>query len=114
MDKSSQNISHVLQRFGRPSWLSRYWIPITFIGYTSYVATAMWIMKKQDLFLWMRENIYNTMHRFLQEWVAKPLYQVYKTIRYDEDRIAIMNTESVHADLEVRRMNYFALCFSHL
>lgn len=100
MERSGQHISQVLRQFGRPSWLTRYWLPVTAICYTSYAATATFVVRRQDFLEWMME-VGHTTRKLVQDWLLKPLYNVYKTIRHDEGRIAIMNRESVHADLEV-------------
>jgi nuclear-control-of-ATPase protein 2 len=91
----------VLYKFGRPSLLTRYWLPILTIGYASYTMMTTFFIKRQTFFDMMLDFFY-TAQRFLKYWIVKPLQGVYKTIRYDEDRLSTMNTESVYADLEVR------------
>ncbi|RMJ21049.1 hypothetical protein PHISP_08080 [Aspergillus sp. HF37] len=83
---------------GRPSWLTRYWVPFAFGFFTASTFTKVWVSQRARVISWVMD-IGSTTVRFWGNWVVEPVEKLVKTIRHDEgSEIALMSKNSLEAD----------------
>lgn len=83
---------------GRPSWLTRYWVPFAFGFFTASTFTKVWVSQRARVISWVMD-IGSTTARFWGNWVVEPVEKLVKTIRHDEgSEIALMSKNSLEAD----------------
>lgn len=83
---------------GRPSHLTRYWIPLTFGFLTTNTFIKIWSSQRARLISWIMD-IGSTTIQFWGNWVVEPVEKLVKTIRHDEgSEIALMSKNSLEAD----------------
>lgn len=83
---------------GRPSHLTRYWLPLTFGFLTANTFIKIWASQRARLISWITD-IGSTTIRFWGNWVVEPVEKLIKTIRHDEgSEIALMSKNSLEAD----------------
>ena len=93
--EKSQNI---IQRYGRPSRLVRYWLPTVALILSSSTLLRIFVNRKAQIISWVRELGATTID-FWYNWIVGPVKKVIGTIRHDEgSEIAIMSKESLEGD----------------
>lgn len=90
--------NHIVERYGRPTRLVRYWIPATAILLSSTTLLRILVNRKAEFLTWVH-NLGTTTIDFWYNWVVEPVQKVVGTIRHDEDsEISIMSKESLKGD----------------
>ncbi|KAL8834035.1 MAG: hypothetical protein Q9170_003966, partial [Blastenia crenularia] len=88
----------LVTKYGRPSWVLRYWLPATAVLLSSSTLLRVAVNRKAELVTWIREFGGTTMD-FWNNWVVEPIRKLVGTIRHDKDaEIAIMSKESLQGD----------------
>lgn len=83
---------------GRPSLITRYWLPFALGFCTANTFIQIWISQRAKLLSWILD-IGSTSVRFWTNWVVEPIEKLVKTIRHDEgSEIALMSKNSLEAD----------------
>ena len=88
----------LVSEFGRPSRLTRYWIPGVLLLLSSSTLLRILVNRKAEITRWI-QDLGTTAIDFWNNWVVEPVRKVIGTIRHDEDsEIAIMSKESLQGD----------------
>lgn len=83
---------------GRPSRMTRYWLPVLTSALASSVSLRFLLHRQDEIFQWI-VNIGSTIIDFGSNWVIDPIQKLIGTIRHDEkSEIAIMSKNSLVAD----------------
>lgn len=83
---------------GRPSYVTRYWLPFAFGFFTANTFMKIWASQGAQIISWIMD-IGSTSVRFWRNWVVEPIEKLVKTIRHDEgSEIALMSKNSLEAD----------------
>ncbi|KAL9586351.1 MAG: hypothetical protein Q9212_000969 [Teloschistes hypoglaucus] len=94
--ESSSN--YIVERYGRPARLVRYWIPAAAIMLSSTTLLRILVNRKAEISTWVR-NLGTTIIGFWYNWVVEPVQKVIGTIRHDKNsEISIMSKESLEGD----------------
>ena len=84
--------------YGRPSSLTRYWLPATMLFLSSSTLLRIFFNRKAQVISWVRD-LGTTSIDFWYNWVVEPIKKIIGTIRHDKDsEIAIMSKESLKGD----------------
>lgn len=87
-----------VRRHGRPSLITRYWLPATAALLSASTVLKFVTSRKAELVTWLTE-LGMTAVDFWRNWVLQPVEQLIRTIRHDEQsQIAIMSRRSLVAD----------------
>lgn len=90
----------IIKLHGRPSWLTRYWLPATALLLSSTTILRILVNRQAEITTWIRE-LGATMVDFWANWVVEPTKKVIGTIRHSEDsEVALMSRKSLTADME--------------
>ncbi|KAF3193544.1 Nuclear control of ATPase protein 2 [Orbilia oligospora] len=90
----------ILRVNGRPSWVVRYWIPITAVFLSSGTLLRLLVNRQEAIQMWIREAG-ETAYEFWDNWVVDPIKRIISTIRTGEDQeVALMSRESLISDRE--------------
>ncbi|KAI9700640.1 MAG: Nuclear control of ATPase protein 2 [Candelina mexicana] len=90
--------SYLAKEYGRPSRLTRYWLPVTALLLSSSTLLRIFINRKAEIVTWVRE-LGTTVIDFWENWVVEPVKKVIGTIRHDKDsEVAIMSKGSLESD----------------
>ncbi|KAI9763574.1 MAG: Nuclear control of ATPase protein 2 [Candelina submexicana] len=90
--------SYLAKEYGRPSRLTRYWLPVTALLLSSSTLLRIFINRKAEIITWVRE-LGTTVIDFWENWVVEPVKKVIGTIRHDKDsEVAIMSKGSLESD----------------
>ncbi|RHZ81139.1 hypothetical protein Glove_123g50 [Diversispora epigaea] len=89
--------SRIMSLYGRPSILTRWWIPLTissiiFFNSRTYVSKEYFLPR----FQYAKTAVIN----FWSDWVWEPVKTMMNTIIHRERRLAIMSKDSLNSDLE--------------
>lgn len=89
---------HLVTKYGRPSRIIRYWLPVTALLLSSSTLLRIAVNRKAELVTWIRDVGATTID-FWNNWVVEPIRKLIGTIRHDKDtEIAIMSKESLKGD----------------
>ncbi|KAL8652457.1 MAG: hypothetical protein Q9210_002670 [Variospora velana] len=92
------NSKRLVSKYGRPSWIIRYWLPTLALLLSSSSLLRIAVNRKAELATWIRDLGATTVD-FWNNWVVEPVRKVVGTIRHDKDaEIAIMSKESLRGD----------------
>ena len=92
---ASQKLS---MSYGRPSWLTRYWLPASALLLSSSTLLRIFFNRQTEIVNFIRD-IGVTTRDFWYNWIVEPIKKVIGTIRHDKDsEVAIMSKESLHGD----------------
>ncbi len=95
-----QAMADVSRKNGRPSRLTRYWVPALALVISSSTILRIVVNHKQDIVRWI-QDLGVTARDFWFNWVVDPLRKIVSTIRHDStSEIAIMSRDSLKADRE--------------
>lgn len=85
----------------RPNWFQRNWFWV-FAGVTgaAVIMKGMMILDRERT-IQIASDLYQFSQNFIVEWVYKPMQEIWKTIRYSEERIAVTSAKSLTSDLNV-------------
>ena len=87
-----------IKTHGRPSLLTRYWLPFALGICTANTFMKIWVTQRARLVTWVMD-IGSTTVRFWTNWVVEPIEKLVKTIRHDEgSEIALMSKNSLATD----------------
>ena len=90
--------TQVIGTYGRPSIISRYWLPMSLCLFTSSTLLQIWASQRAKVINWVID-IGSTTVQFWRNWVVEPTEKLIKTIRHDEgSEIALMSKNSLEAD----------------
>ncbi|KAI9887634.1 MAG: Nuclear control of ATPase protein 2 [Watsoniomyces obsoletus] len=97
--REHQTASYRLARkYGRPSVIVRYWLPVTLSLAFSGTILGIISRKRAALGTWMVEAA-ETSFDFWTNWVVEPVRRIIGTIRHDEDsEVALMSKKSLEGD----------------
>ena len=83
---------------GRPSHITRYWLPVTAFILASGASLSLMYRHRAEVVTWIHD-FGATMRDFWYNWVYEPIKKTIGTIRHDKDsEIAIMSKESLEGD----------------
>lgn len=83
---------------GRPSYLVRYWLPVSIALVSSTTILRLVINRKEEILTWIRE-FGQTVIDFYTNWVLEPTKKVIGTIRHDDDsEVSILSKRSLESD----------------
>lgn len=86
--------------YGRPSRLTRYWLPTTVALLSSTTVLRILLNRKAEILTWI-QDFGSTIRDFWLNWVVEPTRKVVGTIRHDRSsEVAIMSKESLKGDRE--------------
>ena len=84
--------------YGRPSRLTRYWLPASALLLSSSTFLRIFFNRRTQIINFIRD-IGVTTRDFWYNWVVEPIKKVIGTIRHDKDsEVAIMSKESLRGD----------------
>ena len=84
--------------YGRPSRLTRYWLPATTLLLSSSTLLRIFFNRQTQIVNFVRD-IGVTTRDFWYNWVVEPIKKIIGTIRHDKDsEVAIMSKESLQGD----------------
>ncbi|CAI2167128.1 7691_t:CDS:2 [Funneliformis geosporum] len=89
-----EHSNRIISIYGRPSSLTRWWLPITISTVVVY-KTRNHLYEKQ----WIDE-VKSTIVNFWSDWIWEPIIRMMETIRHRERRLVIMGKDSLNSDLE--------------
>ena len=93
-----EDTKELASKYGKPSCLTRYWLPGALLFLSSSTLLRIFINRKAEIFQWM-QDVGTTTVDFWYNWVVEPVKKVVGTIRHDKDsEIAIMSKESLQGD----------------
>jgi nuclear-control-of-ATPase protein 2 len=94
----SANFSAAVRQHGRPSFLTRYWLPLSIAFVSSGTILRIAVNRKEEILTWIRE-FGQTVIDFWSNWVVEPSKKVIGTIRHDEgSEVSIMSKRSLESD----------------
>ncbi|OZJ06885.1 hypothetical protein BZG36_00236 [Bifiguratus adelaidae] len=110
---SSQSVQ-LLRLYGRPSYVTRYWLPCLSFYMASNLVIRYVVSRKQDIRLWIQEAI-RTANDFVVHWVYEPMERVWQTIRMKDNDLVLISKESLNSDWESleRMVTQFARDYYH-
>lgn len=86
------------ETFGRPSFLIRYWLPMTGLFFSLSTILKVLTKRRAELVTWIRDFGSTTID-FWYNWIVDPVRRLIGTIRHDEkSEVAIMSKSSLEAD----------------
>lgn len=93
-----RSMAIVTRQNGRPSRLTRYWLPAVTLLVSSSTILRLLVNRKQEILDWIRD-FGATTRDFWFNWVVEPVRKIIGTIRHDStSEIAIMSRDSLKAD----------------
>ncbi|KAF7712946.1 Uncharacterized protein PECH_002321 [Penicillium ucsense] len=94
----SSTMSTFVAAHGRPSRVTRYWIPVVMVLLSSSASLKFLARRQNEILEWIA-NFGATIIDFGSNWVVEPVRKLIGTIRHDEkSEIAIMSKNSLVAD----------------
>ncbi|KAJ5681525.1 uncharacterized protein N7477_001465 [Penicillium maclennaniae] len=98
LPKHKASMSIFIRDHGRPSRLTRYWLPVMTAVMSSSASLRLLLRRQDEIIQWI-VNIGATIVDFGSNWVVEPIHKLIGTIRHDEkSEIAIMSKNSLLAD----------------
>ncbi|KAG0638786.1 ATP synthase regulation protein NCA2-domain-containing protein [Tuber brumale] len=90
----------LISTHGRPSVITRYWLPATALLLSSSTVLRILVNRQAELKQWLQE-LGATAVDFWTNWVVEPVRKIIGTIRHEEDsEVALMSRSSLKADME--------------
>lgn len=90
----------IINTHGRPSKLTRYWLPATALLLSSTTILRILVNRQEEIKTWIME-LGATIVDFWANWVVEPTRKIIGTIRHSEDsEVALMSRKSLTADME--------------
>ncbi|OAA64253.1 nuclear control of ATP synthase 2 protein [Niveomyces insectorum RCEF 264] len=92
------NLDAVVNEYGRPPRLLRYWLPVGVLLLSSSTLLQVVAHRRADLTQWVRD-VGVTVRDFWFNWVIQPIAHVIGTVRRDANsEIALMSRDSLQSD----------------
>lgn len=86
----------ILADYQMPSFFGRWWPGVLLGGYYSVKA----IGNGRAIVAWFQDQVVETCKSLWANWIVKPLYQIYQTVRHDEQaQVALMAKQSLESDM---------------
>lgn len=86
----------LLEDYKRPGFFARWWPGLLVGSYYSAKAIGNW----QRILTWFQDQLLETSRSFWKNWIVKPIYSIYKTVRHDQDsQVALMTKQSLESDM---------------
>jgi nuclear-control-of-ATPase protein 2 len=95
-----EQYNKVLDVYGRPSLLTRYWAPLVLFYFGGNAAIKFSFRQKDNINLWLREAA-ETAQDFAVHWLWEPMLKVWETIRMKDQQLALLSKEGLRSDMEV-------------
>lgn len=96
--RHNHSASALSRKYGRPSKLVRYWIPVLALLFSSSTILRLLVNRQDDIINWIGD-LGTTTRDFWVNWVVDPVRKIIGTIRHDANsEIAIMSRDSLKAD----------------
>lgn len=90
----------LISTYGRPSIITRYWLPATALLLSSSAILRIFVSRQAELKQWLQE-LGATVVDFWANWVVEPIRKIIGTIRHGEDsEVALMSRSSLKTDME--------------
>lgn len=98
MPEEEQMMRNLVQSYGKPSRLTRYWVPGLVLFASSGALLRIFANRQQEIVQWVSE-LGETTIDFWYNWVVEPTKRLIGTIRHDENsELAIMSKDSLKSD----------------
>ncbi|MCJ1306813.1 Nuclear control of ATPase protein 2 [Agyrium rufum] len=98
MPAQSQKSKQLAQAYGRPSRVTRYWLPITVALLSSTTLLRIFFNRRTQIIAFIAD-IGTTVQDFWFNWVVTPVKKIIGTIKHDKDsEVAIMSKSSLEGD----------------
>ena len=89
-----------IKTHGRPSAMTRYWLPITVFLFSSTTLLQVFFSRRVQLQNWVTEAV-ETASDFWSNWILEPIGKIIGTIRHNENsEVALMSKGSLKGDRE--------------
>lgn len=96
----SETVKTLISTHGRPSILTRYWLPATAVLFSSTTLLRTLTRRRAALHTWLAE-LGATATDFYLNWVLAPIKKILGTIRHSSDsEVALMSRRSLAADMD--------------
>ncbi|CAM0140907.1 unnamed protein product [Umbelopsis sp. WA50703] len=94
-----QQYTRILELYGRPSWLTRYWAPLIVLYFGGNAAIKYAFRQKDNIIIWLNEAR-ETAQDFVVHWLWEPMLKVWDTIRMKDQQLALLSKEGLRSDME--------------
>ncbi|CEG64716.1 hypothetical protein RMATCC62417_01642 [Rhizopus microsporus] len=94
-----RHVAAVQESYGKPSRLTRYWIPAVLSYFLGQITLRYALNRKEDIVRCVGE-LGNTVHDFLINWVWEPVRKVWETIRLKDQQLRLLSKQGLQSDLE--------------
>ncbi|KAG2180838.1 hypothetical protein INT43_008417 [Umbelopsis isabellina] len=94
-----QQYTKILQLYGRPSWITRYWTPLIVLYFGGNAALKYAFRQKDNIKIWVNEAR-ETAQDFVVHWLWEPMLKVWDTIRMKDQQLALLSKEGLRSDME--------------
>jgi hypothetical protein len=101
--KCEEQYNKVIGIYGKPSFLTRYWAPITLLYFGGNAAIKYVSQQQDNIKIWFREAI-ETAQDFAIHWLWEPMLKVWDTIRMKDQQLALLSKEGLRSDMEVSNL----------
>ena len=92
------NLKVVVNDYGKPPRLLRYWLPAGVLLLSSSTLLRIISNRQEDILQWIRD-FGSTVRDFWFNWVIEPITKIIGTVRHDSNsEIAIMSRDSLRSD----------------
>ncbi|KAG1470962.1 hypothetical protein G6F56_002391 [Rhizopus delemar] len=92
------HLSDIQRAHGKPSVLTRYWIPAVVSWFAGQWTLSYLLKRKHDIIQFTQE-LGSTVHDFLIHWVWDPVRKVWETIRLKDQRLGLLSKQGLQSDL---------------
>ncbi|KAI8583441.1 hypothetical protein K450DRAFT_223706 [Umbelopsis ramanniana AG] len=97
--KCEEQYNRVIGIYGKPSFLTRYWAPLTLLYFGGNVAVKYVSRQQDNIKIWMNEAV-DTAQDFAIHWLWEPMLKVWDTIRMKDQQLALLSKEGLRSDME--------------
>lgn len=95
-----RNLRCIQSSYGVPSAMTRYWIPAV-MSYFIGDWTLRYVFKRKEDIIHGLEELGETAHDFVLNWIWEPVRKVYETIRLKDQRLSLLSKQGLQSDLDV-------------
>ncbi|CAO3642350.1 unnamed protein product [Mucor hiemalis] len=94
-----RNLRCIQSSYGVPSAMTRYWIPAV-MSYFIGDWTLRYVFKRKEDIIHGLEELGETAHDFVLNWIWEPVRKVYETIRLKDQRLSLLSKQGLQSDLD--------------
>lgn len=101
LPKQQKRLNQTLIKLSKPTSLASSW-PLLAIAlfYGPHLAQVIY-ESRYKIIAWVNENLVTTVIKFYQNWIYKPILNIIKTVRHDDNsQISIMGKKSLASDID--------------